>query len=337
MDVNRRVEAFSELGSKLKEADLKDVIDKAVIHNSWFTEQSVVFALNSVIEEMLDLSKLNEWVSKYSIPDQKENKIVALILAGNIPAVGFHDVLSVLIFGHQAQIKLSSKDAVVIPFILDNLLEIEPRFQEQIEFVDRVHGFDAIIATGSDNTGSYFEHYFKKYPHIIRKNRKSIGIIDSSTSDDDIRAMGEDIFKFFGLGCRNISKLYVQNTVDLTRVMEIWHEQKEIILHNKYKNNYDYNYTVFLLNKENFLMNGALLLRENQSLHSRIACVHYETFNEIEDLNSKIDSERDSLQCIVYQNTAKIPECILPGTTQKPQLWQYADNVDIVQFLTSIA
>jgi len=337
MDVNRRVEAFSELGSKLKEADLKDVIGKAVIQNSWFTEQSVVFALNSVIEEMLDLSKLHEWISRYTIPDYTGNKIVALILAGNIPAVGFHDVLSVLILGHRVQIKLSSKDSVLIPFILDNLLEIEPRFEEQIQFVDRVQSFDAIIATGSDNTGSYFEHYFKKYPHIIRKNRKSIGIIDSFTSDEEIRLMGDDIFKFFGLGCRNISKLYIQDSADLTRIMEIWHEQKEIILHNKYKNNYDYNYTVFLLNKENFLMNGALLLRENNSLHSRIACVHYETFDDIEDLNPKIDSERELLQCIVYQNSDKIPESILPGTTQKPQLWQYADNVDVVQFLINIA
>lgn len=336
MDLNRRINAFSELGDALNKLELGELIHKATIHNAWFTEEHVIFALNSIANEMLELSKLVKWTSKYRITDQNEKKVVALILAGNIPAVGFHDVLSVLLMGLRAQIKLSSKDSILIPFLLEKLIEIEPEFDAQIDFVERVNGFDAIIATGSDNSGSYFEHYFQKYPHIIRRNRKSIGIIDLETTDDELRLMGDDIFKYFGLGCRNISKVYIQEDVDLTRIMEIWHEQKEIILHNKYKNNYDYNYTVFLLNNENFLMNGALLLRENTSLHSRIACLHYEKFKDLEELQPKIEADVDSLQCIVYSDTEKISDSILPGTSQTPQLWQYADNIDIVKFLIDL-
>lgn len=335
MNLNRRIEAFAKLGLVIKQSNKEDLIRRAISANNWFTPENINFALNAIANEMLNKESLIEWMKDEQV-DSLQTKTVALILAGNIPAVGWHDILSVLILGLKAQIKLSSKDSVLIKYLINHIIEIEPLFKNQVEFVEKPVGFDAIIATGSNNSSLYFKHYFSKYPHIIRSNRKSIGIIFNDTSKEDIKKIGEDIFTHFGLGCRNISKLFIEDGVKLEEIMEILHDYKEINMHNKYRNNYDYNYTISLLNKDNFLMNGAMLLLENDSIHSRIATVHYELFSEIESVKSKIADYSEDIQCIVSPKLINDLNIISPGKAQSPKLNDYADNINTIEFLKGI-
>ena len=336
MTVKDRIQALVRLGLRIKDEEwLASVIPAACAINNWFREDTIRQSLKAISEEFLAEDKLIEWLAKYDLVGLTPKKI-ALILAGNIPAVGFHDVLCVLVSGHIASIKLSSKDSVLIKQMLVELVAIEPEFSSKIEYISRIDNIDGIIATGSNNTSLYFEHYFSKYPHIIRKNRKSVGVIYPSTTDEELRAIGKDILSYYGLGCRNVSKVYIHEDVDKAHIMEIWHEFKEVILHNKYKNNYDYNYTVYLLNQEDFLMNGALLLRPDPSLHSRIASVHYETFKEKTEVQQSLKELEEELQCIVSAETLDELPTVAPGMAQQPGLADYADHVDTIEFLKNI-
>ncbi len=336
MTVNDRIEALAKLGEKIKSEEwLAEIIPAARAHNNWFTDATIKDSVLALSEEFLDKGKLNEWIASYDL-EGLTPKRVALILSGNIPAVGFHDVLCVLLSGHKACIKPSSKDTVLIKQIIKDLIEIEGRFEEQVEYISRVESVDAIIATGSNNTSLYFEHYFSKYPHIIRKNRKSVGIIYPETTDDELRALSKDILMYYGLGCRNVSKVFIHEDVDKAHLMEIWNEANEVILHNKYKNNYDYNYTVYLLNKEDFLMNGAFVLRPDPSLHSRIASLHYESFKDISLVKNHLKEELDEIQCVVSSKNMEDLPVVLPGQAQRPGLADYADHVDTIEFLKSI-
>lgn len=336
MTVKDRILALGKLGDLVKsETWLEEIIPAARAHNNWFTKETITQSITAIAEQFLDVDKLTGWVSSYEL-DGLSPKRVALILSGNIPAVGFHDVLSVLISGHKVCVKLSSKDTVLIRQAIKDLINIEPRFEEQVEFISKVENVDAIIATGSNNTSLYFEHYFSKYPHIIRKNRKSVAIIYPETTDDELREMASDILSYYGLGCRNVSKVFIHEDVDRAHLMEIWNEFNQVILHNKYKNNYDYNYAVYLLNKEDFLMNGALVLRPHESLHSRIASLHYETFSDVKEVENKLVSQIDELQCIVSAKTlGKLP-IVGPGQAQRPALADYADHVDTLEFLKAL-
>ena len=335
MNLSQRIEAFKKLGEFIK-SDSENQIPYELIRNKnqWFTKSNVKLALDTISNKMLDERKLHSWIANYKLPDI--NKKVAVILAGNIPAVGFHDLLCILIVGYKAQIKLSSKDPIIIPFLLYKLVEIEPRFYDQFEIVDSLSKFDAIIATGSDNSSVYFNHYFEKYPNIIRKNRTSIGVVYKDTSDVVLRKFAIDIFQFFGLGCRNISKIYIEKGFQREHLMKIWHENKELVLHSKYKNNFDYNYTLMLLNQDDFLMNGALLLKRDKSLHSRIATLHYEEFENIEMLDEIINKNIESIQCIVSSKKINGLEVVEPGHAQEPHLDQYADDIDTIQFLIDL-
>jgi hypothetical protein len=225
---------------------------------------------------------------------------------------------------------------VLIKQIISDLVDIEPRFETNVEFISKVEDVDAIIATGSNNTSLYFEHYFSKYPHIIRKNRKSVALIYPDTTDDELREVAGDTLSYYGLGCRNVSKAFIHEDVDKANVMEIWNEFNQIILHSKYKNNYDYNYAVYLLNQEDFLMNGALILRPHESLHSRIACLHYETFTDVSTVEQNLDALKEELQCIVSSKAIGNLNVVKPGQAQNPSLSDYADNVDTIDFLRTI-
>ena len=234
------------------------------------------------------------------------SKTIGLILAGNIPLVGFHDVLSVFISGHRSQIKLSDKDKFLLPFLTNQLLRINPEYSSCFEYVNRLKDYDAIIATGSNTTGNYFEKYFRNVPHIIRKNRHGVAVICNDVKDEELVELGSDIFAYYGLGCRNVSKLYLENGFEIDRLFKAAATHEEVMKHNKYMNNYDYNNAMYLLNKEDFLTNDFLLLRESTDISSRIATVNYEYFQDTDSLIPELRNKQQEIQCVVSHNLSMI-------------------------------
>jgi hypothetical protein len=249
--------------------------------------------------------------------------------------VGFHDFLSVLITGNKVLVKASSNDQHLIAFLANYLISIEPKLSYYISFTDgKLENFDAIIATGSNNTARYFEFYFKDKPSIIRKNRNSVAVLNGNESHEDLVNLGEDIFRYFGLGCRNVSKLFVPKDYNFDAFFKAIYEYKDVIFYEKYSNNYDYNKAVFLMSNFKLLDNEFLTLKEDTSYASPISSVFYEYYEDMADLQKRLESESDHIQCIVSNNL--IPNSISFGQTQQPKLWDYADNVDTLQFLISL-
>lgn len=309
------------------------IIEQAQNHNGWFTKDQVVFALNSW-SKALTQTNLNQWLSNYNL-DTEPMKTVGLILAGNIPMVGFHDVISVLISGNKALIKTSSNDQLIIPFLLRYLVAIEPEFTSRIEITKQgFDNFDAVIATGSNNTARYFEYYFGKVPNIIRKNRNSVAVLTGNESKEELQALGKDIFTFYGLGCRSISKLFVPTDYDFTVFFEAMYDYNEVIKYERYANNYDYNKAVYLMSNFKILDNGFLTIREDESYASPISSVFYEFYDNEDLLIKKIENEHEKIQCVV--SNLPITNKIGFGETQNPQLWDYADGIDTMKFLLSL-
>ncbi len=302
-------------------------------HNGWYTPEQVHFAIQSWAKALTE-DNLNTWLSKYDLTEI-EPKNVALILAGNIPLVGFHDFLSVLISGHKALVKTSSNDQHLLPFLAKYLISVEPQLSNFITFTEgRLENFDAVIATGSNNTARYFEYYFKNKPSIIRKNRNSAAILTGKETKEELVALGEDIFRYFGLGCRNVSKLFVPKGYIFDSFFEAIFEYQDIIKYEKYANNYDYNKAVFLMSNFKLLDNGFLTIKEDSSYASPISSVFYEFYENLDALKIRLTEESEQIQCIVSNN---ITESSIPfGKTQQPELWDYADHVDTVSFLISI-
>ena len=311
----------------------KDLLALSQSHNGWFTPEQVYAAVQSWAEALTE-ENLNKWLSNYNFSEFNP-KTVGLILAGNIPLVGFHDFLSVLISGHKVLVKASSNDQHLIAFLTDYLISIEPELSNYISFTDgKLENFDAIIATGSNNTARYFEFYFKDKPSIIRKNRNSVAVLNGNESHEDLVNLGEDIFRYFGLGCRNVSKLFVPKNYNFDAFFKAIYEYKDVIFYEKYSNNYDYNKAVFLMSNFKLLDNEFLTLKEDISHASPISSVFYEYYEDITDLQKRLENEVEQIQCIVSNNL--IPNSISFGKTQKPKLWDYADNVDTIQFLLSL-
>tara|TARA_R110002126_G_scaffold17827_1_gene68996 strand:- start:59 stop:1117 length:1059 start_codon:yes stop_codon:yes gene_type:complete len=302
-------------------------------HNGWYTPEHVYFSIQSWAKALTE-NNLTQWTSAYAIENTKA-KNVALILAGNIPLVGFHDFLSVLMTGHNVLIKTSSNDQHLLPFLAKYIIAIEPEFAKKITFVEgKLENFDAVIATGSNNTARYFEYYFKDKPSIIRKNRNSVAVINGSESKEQLIALGEDIFRYFGLGCRNVSKLFVPKDYVFDSFFEAIFEYQDVIHYEKYANNYDYNKAVFLMSNFKLLDNGFLTLKEDSSYASPISSVFYERYENIADLQQRLENEKEQIQCIV--SNSLVQNSIAFGETQNPQLWDYADNVDTISFLLTI-
>ncbi|RAR48515.1 acyl-CoA reductase [Flavobacterium lacus] len=302
-------------------------------HNGWFTKEQVCFAVNSWAEA-LTKSNLNQWLSNYDF-SKITPKTVGLILAGNIPLVGFHDFLSVLISGHTVLVKTSSNDQHLIKFLAKYLIVAEPELANRITFTDgKLENFDAVIATGSNNTARYFEYYFKNKPSIIRKNRNSVAILNGNESHEDLVSLGEDIFRYFGLGCRNVSKLFVPKGYNFDAFFKAIFEYQDVIHYEKYSNNYDYNKAVFLMSNFKLLDNGFLTLKEDSSYSSPISSVFYENYDSLPDLINRLKKDEDQIQCFVSNGLTE--NSIAFGQTQKPQLWNYADNVDTLEFLISV-
>lgn len=335
MTLEQRISAFVKLGnhlSNLSEEGFEALALNARLENPWFTAENVKRSLAGITQYLKE-DKLRQWTSAYTL-DPKEPKEVALVLAGNIPLVGFHDLLCVLISGHHAQLKLSSKDSKLIQYVIRHLIWLEPAFEKAITVKEnKLENFDAVIATGSDNSARYFEYYFGKYPNIIRKNRSSCVILTGNEPEEEMEALGEDIFSYFGLGCRNVSKAFVPKGYDLAKILSRWESYKDIIHHHKYCNNYDYQKSILLVNLIPFLDNGFILLQENEKLVSPISVLYYEYYTDQADLENKLTVNKEKIQCIVGSgNLATAPF----GSAQYPEVWDYADNVDTLTFLEKL-
>ncbi|GGI23940.1 acyl-CoA reductase [Pedobacter mendelii] len=326
--------AFKQLGNFLTNPTdkLENTMFAAQNSNAWFTPENIKKSVSS-FAEMLNENDLNYWFQsvKFSISPKK----VGLILAGNIPMVGLHDVLTVLATGNIALIKLSSSDDKLIKAIITELTNIENGFRDRIEYVERLKDFDAIIATGSNNSSRYFDYYFSKVPNIIRKNRNSVAVLDGSESFEDIQNLGADVFDYFGLGCRNVSKLYFPKGYDIAKFYEGIESYQPIINHFKYNNNYDYNKSIYLVNAAKHFDNGFLLLKEDESLTSPLAVLFYEEYLNTNDIEEKLNEKAQQIQCIITKASIKTKTFGF-GEGQHPKLWDYADDVNTVEFLNGL-
>ena len=311
-----------------------ELIIKLQTFNPWFTEENVRESIHS-IAKLLKKETLNKWLSDYSICVKSAKKI-GVVLAGNIPLVGFHDFLSVLVTGNIFIGKLSSKDNKILPFLKTVLSEMNKEFDELIFFPeDKLENIDAVIATGSDNSARYFNYYFGKYPNIIRKNRNGIAILNGKESDNDLENLGKDIFQYFGLGCRNVSKLLVPERYDFNTFFISIEKYNYLYNHYKYANNVDYNRSIYLMNKTPHLDNGFLLLKEDASITSPLGVLYYSFYSSDKDLEKYIAENSDKIQCIV-SNISSIDNIIAYGKSQYPELWDYADGIDTIEFLVKL-
>jgi hypothetical protein len=302
-------------------------------HNGWFTPEHVLFSIQSWAKALTE-DNLNQWLSSYDF-SKTEPKKVGLVLAGNIPLVGFHDFLSVLISGHDVLVKTSSNDQHLSKFLANYLIAIEPKLNSKITFVEgKIKGFDAVIATGSNNTARYFEYYFKDKPSIIRKNRNSVAVLDGTETFEDLVNLGEDIFRYFGLGCRNVSKLFVPKGYNFEAFFKAMYEYRDVIHYEKYANNYDYNKAVFLMSNFQILDNEFLTIKEDVSYSSPISSLFYEFYENLENVKNRLENDIEQIQCIASNDL--IVNSVAFGQTQQPKLWDYADNLDTLEFLLKI-
>lgn len=313
--------------------EFEQLIQLSQSHNGWYTPEQVYFSIQSWAKA-LTKENLDQWTSSYDFTIA-ESKTIALILAGNIPLVGFHDFISVLISGHNVLVKTSSNDQHLLPFLAKYLITLEPQLAQKITFVEgKLENFDAVIATGSNNTARYFEYYFKDKPSIIRKNRNSVAVLNGQETKEQLIALGEDIFRYFGLGCRNVSKLFVPKGYSFDAFFEAIFEYQDVIHYEKYANNYDYNKAVFLMSNYKLLDNGFLTLKEDSSHASPISSVFYEYYDSLAEIEKRLKTETETIQCIVSNNL--VQNSITFGQTQRPQLWDYADHVDTISFSLTI-
>lgn len=349
--IQKRITAFVKLGDFLSqfssiEFQKKDTIEynelffDGFVHqikiaeekNSWFTKDNILFALKSW-SEALKKENILTWTN--NLKAHRNPKNVAIVMAGNIPLVGFHDFLSVLISGHSVLVKQSSNDKHLLPFLAKYLEYLEDDFKGNITFTEeKLSDFDAVIATGSNNTARYFEYYFKNKPSIIRKNRNSVAVLSGDETNEELQLLSDDIFTYFGLGCRSVSKLFVPKNYNFDAFFNAMFSKKYLIDNAKYANNYDYNKAVYLMSLFDILENGFLMVKEDESYSSPIATVFYEYYENQFDLKRKINQDKEKIQCIVSKNF--IENEIAFGETQAPKLWDYADDVNTLEFLSKL-
>ncbi len=318
-DFNENDEEFSVL------------LRKSEIDNNWFTLENLKLALKQWAN-LLNEDNLKKWLSNYQM--NKTSKKVGLILAGNIPMVGFHDVISVVLSNHIPVIKLSSKDKQLLPFFLKKWNEFSDG-NVAYEIVEKLENFDAVIATGSNNTARYLEYYFKDYLSIIRKNRTSIAVLKGDETDAELQLLAEDVFRYFGLGCRNVTKIFIPEDYKIDKIFESFINFKEIINHHKYANNYEYNRAIYLLNQEKFWDNNFVMLKEDEKLFSPLSVINFSRYSNIDEVRDFISENEENIQAVVAKPELGL-ESIVFGETQNPGLETYADNVDTMKFLEVI-
>lgn len=313
------------------DSDFELLLKRSEIENPWFTIENQKFALKQWTD-LLTEENIADWLKEYQI--SKTTKRVGLILAGNIPLVGFHDVISVVLSNHIPVIKLSSKDKYMIPFLLKKWNEFSEG-NVSFEFVEKLENFDAVIATGSNNTARYLEYYFKNHLNIIRKNRTSIAVLKGDETEGELKLLAEDIFRYFGLGCRNVTRLFIPQDFVLDRLFESFLDFQEIINHNKYANNYDYNRAVYLLNQDKFWDNNFVMLKEDEKLFSPLSVINFSRYSSLDEVKSFISENEENIQCVVAKEELGL-DSIKLGEAQNPGLNTYADNVDTMKFLSVI-
>lgn len=330
MKLQNRIELLSRLQKYLIEntSEWQEIKQQASIKNGWFTPEFIELSLNNIIEHYLESDKLNAWVNHYAINDCIIPKDVGIVMAGNIPLVGFHDFLSVFVSGHLQTIKLSGKDDILLKHLVQKMYGWEITFQNQVSIAPLLKGCDAYIATGSNNSAVYFEYYFGKYPSIIRRNRTSAAILSGEETTGELEKLSDDIHIFFGLGCRNVTKVFVPEGYDFVPLLHSFHQYKYFADHHKYRNNYDYNLSIQIMNNRFYMTNEATILVENDSLFSPISQLNYSFYT---DRESTLDSlkQNNDIQCITGVD---IPF----GKAQQPGLMDYADGIDTMQFLLTL-
>jgi hypothetical protein len=315
----------------------EQAISEEHAHNGWFTEKFVRKALEAIANS-LSRAEVEQWMDMYPALPQKENqaKRIGVVMAGNIPLVGFHDMLSVIMSGNIFIGKPSFKDDRMLKKVADLICAIDPDFIDRIHFTDGyLKQADAIIATGSDNTSRYFDYYFRDKPHIIRRNRNGVAILSGKETEGELLKLGEDIFTYFGLGCRNVTKVYLPEDYDPGTLLKPLEEFSELLENNKYCNNLEYHRSVYLMNSIPFLDNGILLLKEDQDISSPVGVVYYEKYSQLDKVIEDLSTQRQHIQCVVTTING-INNAIPPGTTQSPALWDYADGVDTMDFLLNL-
>ncbi len=333
ISLGKEIRSFLEDGKSAFGDLLRNATIDATTENPWFTEESVLNSLQGIVF-LLEEKRLSAWAKRYDEPKNKKN--VACILAGNIPAVGFHDILCILSSGHYFVGKLSSKDKHLIAALCEILWQIQPDFRDRIRFVESLQNidYDAVIATGSNNSARYFEHYFRQKPHIIRKGRSSVAILTGKESKQQQRGLADDIFMYFGLGCRNVSKIYIPKGFDIRSIFPQFEDYQTHKNHHKWMNNYEYNRSIYLINQEQFYETGFAIFKEDKALLSPIAVVYYEVYESLQDLLLFLEANKEQLQGIISEINSK--DFIPLGKAQYPEIGDYADGVDTMDFLQTI-
>lgn len=356
MEIKERISVFESLGKNLKEyislqnedyisesvegviySNLDKAVKQAEIENPWFTRENILIALKN-ISASLERLKIEHFMQPYAdrLADQKTPQTIGVVMAGNIPAVGFHDFLCILLAGHRFLGKLSSEDFRLLPAMAELLIRISPEFDKLISFTDnRLHDFDSIIATGSNNSHRYFEYYFEKYPHILRKNRNGVAILTGRETSEELSGLADDIFMFFGKGCRSIAKLYLPEGYDFQQLQEPFTRYNHLFNHHKYRNNYDYYKTIYIIDKIPFIDFGNLLLVESMETTSPVSVLNYEYYKDLVNVKNILPGMKEQIQCVVCHDETVSPS-IKPGQAQCPELWDYADGIDTMEFLLNL-
>ena len=333
MNLSERKELLIQLGNYMQgnDGEWQQAKHKAYFENHWFIPEFIELSVKNIAQNFLQPQQLDQLIKQYQLPEENPNpKKVGIVMAGNIPLVGFHDLLCVFLSGHYAMIKPSSKDEVLIRHLVKKLIEWNQQVEQYITISEMIKNCDAYIATGSNNSSRYFEYYFAKYPNIIRKNRTSVALLTGNESDEELEKLADDVYQYFGLGCRNVTKIFVPENYDFIPLLNAFKKYDHLVDHHKYKNNYDYNLAIQILNKKYYMTNGSILLVENESPFSPISQLHYEYYANEKEVKEKLKSD-STVQCIVSKNDIGFGEAQCPGVCD------YADGVDTMKFLKSLA
>jgi hypothetical protein len=331
MQLQNRIDSLVALGKHLADNTTawQEAKQTAEYKNGWFTQTNIDLATKNIVDCFLNEKILNDFAAKYNIPENTNSKLVGLVMAGNIPMVGFHDMLCILLSGHHALIKLSSKDEVLITYMIHFLKQHNAAWEPVINASEMLKNCDAYIATGSNNSSLHFAYYFNKWPNIIRKNRTSVAVLTGQETAEQLQQLADDVHLYFGLGCRNVTKLYVPKGYNFELLIENFKQYQDLGNHHKYKNNYDYNLALYLLNNQYYMTNGAVLLVENPQLFSPISTLHYEYYSDEKALAETLQNNQD-IQCIIGI------DYIAFGQAQQPSIADFADGVDTMQFLCNL-
>ncbi len=333
MQLEKRKELLVRLGEYMmsNEEGWMEAKKRAQEENGWFIPEFVTLSVENIASDYLQPASIDTLIDRYHLSHEiSTRKKVGIVMAGNIPLVGCHDFLCVFLSGHFSFIKASSKDDVLLKHLVQTMEEWEPDMREQVEFGSLLKNCDAYIATGSNNSSRYFTFYFKKYPHIIRRNRTSVAVLTGNETIEELQKLADDVYQYFGLGCRNVTKIFVPKNYDFVPMLEAFKKYDHLSYHNKYKNNYDYQLAIHLLNNRYYMTNGSILLIEESALYSPISQLNYEYYVAINEVQKKLH-DNEAIQCVVSDESTGF------GEAQKPGICDFADGVDTMAFLSSLA